>query len=634
MTPQLPVIQAVSPSESAVGDVGSTVQFAARVTGQPTRYFWSFGTGATPSTSSDPSPRIALGPQGSYQGGLIVWSSEGASEIFRFSYWVGPPRIDGIAADGCAPGEPTRIDEDGHFSASVEGYPTQYEWEFGANTNPTTSNEMAPVVKFTDHSIGTARLVVGNSIGLSVPATAQYTPLESVGRITGVTPTGTVGYVGQVVRFTATLKGYVSHVGWNFGAGVYQPNGDYGTMEVALNVPGTWTATVSANGYPNQPDACPFQFTYAVLPRPTNAWSEQDLPQGTWLAGLTVVNDHPWVFYFLNSDKTLYLQRALSAAPLTSGDWAQSTVLGGEPSLVYPTDAIPIGQSAGFIGSRTDGNVVSLDWVQTTQPAPTGPADWEQVEVDSSDQTSVLSAQALELPQGPCVAYRYPSPTTFETLKVAIATRQRPLSQDDWVRYPLPDPTGIGDRVGLLLAPSGNPVIVHLHDPRIRAEWANSILPLSADDWTSSDCNAAYNPVYIDAVFAGNRLVTVADEESFDGASLVLGIAKTAQPDSDWLTQYFALDSQNAFDIAAVDDIPYVVWNGPLGLELSSGANLDDPNTWLHEAIALRLTPGTGEVRYFFRPTTVKTSERIYIATTDWLRYANGQHVDLFSLPR
>ncbi|MCG3152914.1 MAG: hypothetical protein GEEBNDBF_02219 [bacterium] len=84
-----PVITGVTPS-GLVGEAGDTVQFAATVANGATGWSWNFGPGASPSTSTQASPTVTLGPAGFYTGYLTVTNGAGPSPQYQFNFTVDP----------------------------------------------------------------------------------------------------------------------------------------------------------------------------------------------------------------------------------------------------------------------------------------------------------------------------------------------------------------------------------------------------------------------------------------------------------------------------------------------------------------------------------------------------------------
>lgn len=83
-----PDCQFVTPTSGAQG---SLAVFHATVVGtQPIDYAWDFGGGATPNTSTDPSPAVLLGAQGSYNATLTVSNGNGL-DVHHFNLVVDFP---------------------------------------------------------------------------------------------------------------------------------------------------------------------------------------------------------------------------------------------------------------------------------------------------------------------------------------------------------------------------------------------------------------------------------------------------------------------------------------------------------------------------------------------------------------
>ena len=86
----VPTIRSISPS-GPLGQIGSEVTFSANVAGVPDSYYWVFGDGIIPSTSTDPSPTVLLNRTGLHFCTLRVSNADGTSNDFTVPY-----EIDGI----------------------------------------------------------------------------------------------------------------------------------------------------------------------------------------------------------------------------------------------------------------------------------------------------------------------------------------------------------------------------------------------------------------------------------------------------------------------------------------------------------------------------------------------------------
>jgi PKD repeat protein len=91
VTPAPPTITGASPSG---GITGTDVQFSASVSGDgPFSYSWNFGGGATPNTSSEESPTVTLGAEGTYD--VLLEVSNGAGmDSFGFQMSIDPVPIE------------------------------------------------------------------------------------------------------------------------------------------------------------------------------------------------------------------------------------------------------------------------------------------------------------------------------------------------------------------------------------------------------------------------------------------------------------------------------------------------------------------------------------------------------------
>jgi|GEM_PF-3472845 len=154
---EAPEVQSVGPIGD-VGFAGQPIGFLATATNFPERWEWNFGGGAIPATSSAPNPQVVLTTEGTHTGTVTISNIYGASELFFFTYSVTEPPtsrpalVAGLSIGGemGAPGTEVTV------NAQVFDFPTYFEWDFGAGSNPAVS--LDPVPTFT---LGPPQLYTG-----------------------------------------------------------------------------------------------------------------------------------------------------------------------------------------------------------------------------------------------------------------------------------------------------------------------------------------------------------------------------------------------------------------------------------------------------------------------------------------
>ncbi|MDQ3023261.1 MAG: PKD domain-containing protein [bacterium] len=193
-----PALLAVSPTQVSSGQ-GSTqsgvasdapVVFVAQVrdetgpntiddeTGQvgDVLYFWDFGGGAEPNTSTAPQPEVVIrdGARSPYTARLVLTDgTTGDFEEFTFQLFVTPLEVAAVTPTTVQAGATAT------FSTLVRsGVASQWNWDFGGAGSPGGSNIPAPTVSITQ-TAGTynARVFVSNAYeSIEVPFTITVLP--------------------------------------------------------------------------------------------------------------------------------------------------------------------------------------------------------------------------------------------------------------------------------------------------------------------------------------------------------------------------------------------------------------------------------------------------------------------------
>jgi len=132
------------------GDQGTVVAFVAEVNGNtPLTYAWDFGGGATPNTSSDPSPSVTLGAPGYYSATLTLQNALGDyTYAFDLSVYSGGGNTDPVAdltADVTQGDPPLTVTLDASGSTDLEGPIAKFEFRSTNQVNNYVDNGANPL---------------------------------------------------------------------------------------------------------------------------------------------------------------------------------------------------------------------------------------------------------------------------------------------------------------------------------------------------------------------------------------------------------------------------------------------------------------------------------------------------------
>ena len=189
-----PRLLAVTPTQVSSGQGSgpgqSPVQFIAQVvdqTGEATTddstgqvgdvlYFWDFGGGAEPNTSTDPSPEVVIrdGARSPYDARLVLTDgTTGDFEEYTFQLFVTPLEVAAVTPSTVIAGSSAT------FSTLVRsGVASQWNWDFGGAASPGGSNLQAPQVSITSvPGTYSAKVFVSNAYeSIEVPFTITVLP--------------------------------------------------------------------------------------------------------------------------------------------------------------------------------------------------------------------------------------------------------------------------------------------------------------------------------------------------------------------------------------------------------------------------------------------------------------------------
>ncbi len=155
--------------DTAIVEVGNTVNFTDFSTNTPTSWQWTF-EGGTPATSTERNPVVTYSTKGQFSVTLIATNEAGSNTITKENYIS--VIADPIADFSC---DTTEVEVGGsiHFFDRSENEPTSWQWTFEGGT-PETSTEQNPVVTYQTKGSFAVTLVVSNLAGEDTKTETNY----------------------------------------------------------------------------------------------------------------------------------------------------------------------------------------------------------------------------------------------------------------------------------------------------------------------------------------------------------------------------------------------------------------------------------------------------------------------------
>jgi len=202
----LPEILSVEPTS---GLEGSDVTFVAGGTGSgPLYYDWSFGGGATPSTSTDPRPEVTFTTPGVYSASVTVENALGG-DTYNFDVTVNgtPPLVNYIEHKSGFSGDVITL------GANLSGTPTHWSWEFSGGATPASSTDSEPDITLGAPGIYQASLEVSSPWG----GDTYYFELAVLDPI--LTDWPTPGHDGRASGQSPVIGPQTNNLKWKYYAG-------------------------------------------------------------------------------------------------------------------------------------------------------------------------------------------------------------------------------------------------------------------------------------------------------------------------------------------------------------------------------------------------------------------------------
>jgi PKD repeat protein len=394
------------------------------------------------------------------------------------------------------------------FNAVVNGIPDEYSWDFGGGATPNTSTDASPTVTLGAIGTYTVSLDVSNGFGSdSYQYLLQVVETGDPPDIVLVTPTD--GAEGDSVQFAANVTGgSINTIVWNFGGGATPNISSDASPTVLLGAPGDYSASVTAT---NSFGDDTYNFTLHV----THAWSFHLIEAGPYVgqqSALCIAEGVPMVAYIQEQDKYIRYARSSVAMPTQTSDWTRSNIektqtWGGNVSIaevdghaaVLVNEAIaqdayyfyqntyPAEAPADWTGCIIDNFAIEVGtlvqdaqlpipavsfydgdmiYAEASSSAPTGPADWFQVAVDTVGFVGSSSQLAIHN-ENPYLLYRS---STDELLRLAYVNRFDRMNAAAWTIVDVDE----GDKVGewndlwfegndVLIAYTREPIDIQMH---------------------------------------------------------------------------------------------------------------------------------------------------------------------------
>ena len=250
-----PDVTGVSPTSGVEGTSLSPVPVIAG--GTATSWSWNFGGGATPNTSTDQTPTITLGSEGTYSASVTATNS-GGSDTYNFTLTVDPAAPDINVTDPIIGMTGSTITPS---ASNTGGTVASWSWNFGGGASPNTSTSATPSVVLGTPGTYSASVTATNTTG-SDTATFTLTVNPLPPSISGVSPMS--GVTGTTYSPIATnTGGTATSWSWNFGGGATPGTSSDAAPSVTLHNPGTYSVSVTAT---NISGSDTYNYTLTVNP--------------------------------------------------------------------------------------------------------------------------------------------------------------------------------------------------------------------------------------------------------------------------------------------------------------------------------------------------------------------------------
>ena len=405
------------------------------------------------------------------------------------------------------------------FTAEVTGTgPLSFLWDFGGAAMPPTSEEESPTVTLQAPGEYKITLTVENMVS-SAQYQFDFLVLDPSGipQIVDIKPKGEIGYTGQVVQFTADVRGLPPfEYEWTFGTGALPPTSTDPAPFVTLQAPGAYVGNLLVR---NNLGEHLRTFTYIVTAPPpppvinsVSPLEGREMEQVTFTADVTSYGSptYSWNFgdagypQFSNSVSPTVMLGAKGTFPCSlsvtdefgtaefnfevtiSSSWTTTTITRGAN---YVSLGIVDGRPAvGYQDAEVAGQEVRLWAGYAINSSPDGSGTWSTKRVDSQLGTGFYISLA-EINGKPAVSYQY-SRGGQGNLQYAISENADGLGNWTIVTVESGSTTGM---FTTLLDVNGYPAIAY-YDGQLRyAKYARSADPNGLSGWSVYNVDTAPN---------------------------------------------------------------------------------------------------------------------------------------------
>jgi PKD repeat protein len=394
--------------------------------GTTASYEWNFGLAAIPQEVTGATPQVTLNQPGLYDVHITARNAWGEHK-FEDQLWVSYPELDWqrytLSADAVlGVSRPALVSGKPAIAFNSNGSGISYLAQ-ATTARPAAAGDWV-VTPLDDGSVLAHPQDLREWEGRIAVARQKQDQLE-VGLSTDLTPTGTADWSYHNVHGTA-------------GAGAKAR-----FFEVADRLAVAHRDSLA-------PANLRFSYAQADLPAVSSDWLSYLQFDGAEWFGLAYQENRPYVLCREPTLERSVCWAANIAQPVHESDWRNHPVWFGELEQIYDGIGFDLQTLGGLLGGavlgQTNGDDVSLRFVQATTAHPEANSDWVNTVVDVSK--AGLTPPRLAIVSGrPVVAYAV---ALHNTLRLAVATVPAPLLQEQWEHYEIDTAPDSGSFIELL----------------------------------------------------------------------------------------------------------------------------------------------------------------------------------------